>query len=356
MIENKKDFKEYINKNREILINEISDHFFNTYPDIAEKYNEYQKEKTKEDFSFNLTYLIESISLSNENIFLDYIIWLKSILIKHDVDMKDFTLSFNILRDKLTEKIDNDEIKTIINKYIYDANRIIMDEKIQNSNDLINEDNPYKELTEEYTSLLLNGNRNKAMKLILESVNNKISIKDIYIHVFQNSLYEIGELWKENIISIAQEHYCTAATQLIMSQLYPYIFNTQKKGLKFVSASVSGELHEIGIRMISDFLEMEGWDTYYLGSNMPTDGIINSAKENKADLIGISCTMMFHLDSVTEIINKIRNTDTLKNINIIVGGYPFNKQPDLWKKIGADAYAKNTLEAVEKAKKLIQNR
>ena len=63
---------------------------------------------------------------------------------------------------------------------------------------------------------------------------------------------------------MAQEHYCTAATQLIMSQLYPYIFTTGKNGRVLVGTCVSGDLHEIGVRMVSDFFEMEGWDTFYL--------------------------------------------------------------------------------------------
>ena len=40
---------------------------------------------------------------------------------------------------------------------------------------------------------------------------NGISVKDIYLHVFQSSLYEIGRLWQENKITVAQEHYCQYA-------------------------------------------------------------------------------------------------------------------------------------------------
>ncbi|MDZ7776615.1 MAG: hypothetical protein U5L09_13885 [Bacteroidales bacterium] len=54
-----------------------------------------------------------------------------------------------------------------------------------------------------------------------------------------------------------------------MSQLYPYIFNSQRVGKSMVAATVGGELHEMGIRMVADFFEMEGWDTWYLGANAP---------------------------------------------------------------------------------------
>ena len=41
-----------------------------------------------------------------------------------------------------------------------------------------------------------------------------------------------------------------------------------------VATCIGGELHEIGIRMVADFFEMEGWDTYYLGANTPADAVV----------------------------------------------------------------------------------
>jgi len=55
-----------------------------------------------------------------------------------------------------------------------------------------------------------------------------------------------------NEVSVAQEHYCTAATQLIMSQLYPHIFAGEKTERTLIATCVAGDLHEIGIRMVSD--------------------------------------------------------------------------------------------------------
>ena len=69
-----------------------------------------------------------------------------------------------------------------------------------------------------------------------------------------------------NLLSVAQEHYCTAATQLVMSQLYPRIFSTERRGRTLVAARVADDLHEIGLRMVADFFEMEGWDTFYVGA------------------------------------------------------------------------------------------
>ncbi len=88
---------------------------------------------------------------------------------------------------------------------------------------------------------------------------SKISI----LRVFQPALYEVSELWQRNIISVSQEHYCTVATQFTMSLLYPHIFRGKKSDRVFVGCCVGGELHEIGMRMVTDFFEIEGDCWFY---------------------------------------------------------------------------------------------
>ena len=152
------------------------------------------------------------------------------------------------------------------------------------------------------------GERRIASQLVLDAVEQGTSIKDVYIHVFQRSQYEIGRLWQMNRITVAQEHYCTAATQLIMSQLYPYLFGTDRIGRRLVATCVGDELHELGMRMVADFFEMEGWDTYYVGANAPAESILQTVEERQADVLGISATMTFHVREVAALIALVRQT------------------------------------------------
>ncbi|MDO5836135.1 MAG: B12-binding domain-containing protein, partial [Methanobacterium sp.] len=85
------------------------------------------------------------------------------------------------------------------------------------------ESGTFYELAKNYMDALLNLQRDEAGRMIIKAVEEGTDIKDIYIHVFESSQHEIGRLWQTNIITVAQEHFCTAATQMIMSQLYPYI-------------------------------------------------------------------------------------------------------------------------------------
>ncbi|GFR36671.1 cobalamin B12-binding domain-containing protein [Thermobrachium celere] len=126
---------------------------------------------------------------------------------------------------------------------------------------------------------------------------------------------------------------------MIMTQLYPYIFNERKNGRTIVGACVSGELHEIGIRMVCDLLEMDGFDTHYLGANMPVYDIIEYAHKKSASAILLSVTLTTHLNTLKNMIKEIKKDERLKDVKVIVGGRPFLIDENLYKIVGADFYS-----------------
>jgi len=214
-------------------------------------------------------------------------------------------------------------------------------------------DNPFADLAAAYLEALLAGERQQASERVMKAVEEGVSVKEIYLHVFQSCQREIGGLWQRNEVTVAEEHYVTAATQLIMSQLYPRIFGAEKTGRSLVATCVGGELHEIGVRMVADFFEMEGWDTYYLGANTPTESILETLESRQPDLLGISATITFNLDEVIDLVKEVRSAETGDGLPILVGGRPFLKTEGLWERVGADGYAPDAQEAVQKAEELL---
>ena len=211
----------------------------------------------------------------------------------------------------------------------------------------------YDFLAREYLELLLKADRNQAGNLIQQAIQNWATVRDIYLRVFQPVQYEIGRLWQLNKISIAHEHFCTASTQFIMSQIYPYIMSTQKNGYSMVGCCVSGELHELGMRMVTDFFELEGWKTIFIGSSTPHKDICQGVLDWKADLLCISVTMNYNVNLVRELIQEVRATPKLDQCKVLVGGYPLTRDRELWKRLGADGTAVDAQQAVQKAAELV---
>lgn len=208
-------------------------------------------------------------------------------------------------------------------------------------------------LASQYMAALLRGQRREAAELIMAAVDDGVSVKDVYLGVFQPSLYEVGRLWQTNQISVAEEHYFTAATQLVMSYLYPRIFGTAQKDRTIVAACAGGELHEVGMRMVADFFEMEGWDSYYLGANTPHDSLVKAVREKKPHVLALSATMSFQIPAVGKVIREVREDAALDGVKILAGGYCFRVDPDLWRRLGADATAADAQQAVEVADRLV---
>lgn len=300
--------------------------------------------KSVRDAGYHLTYLAEALTAADPALFNEYLAWVKVLFAGLKFSEAVLPTTLETTRQALDERLEP-HLKLAAFEYL-DAGLIAYQRAPSTLVSFIESDNPLTELARRFIEALLRGDRQSASIMIMEAAQQGTAIKDIYLYVFQRSQREIGLLWQTNQISVAQEHYCTAATQMVMSQLYPYIFASEKKGRRMVVTCVGGELHEIGARMVADFFELDGWDTYFLGANTPSEGVLRAIADRNADVLAISATMTFHIDKVTSLIAEVRRAGLDAHTKLLVGGYPFNIAPNLWQSVGADGYARDAQQAL----------
>jgi len=209
------------------------------------------------------------------------------------------------------------------------------------------------QLAQLYLTALMQGDRPAAGRAVHGALERGVSVPELYRYVFEPAQYEVGRLWETREINVAQEHYRTAATQMIMSELYPHIFTSQKSGRTLVSTCVSGDLHEIGLRMVTDLFEMAGWNTFYLGANTPADAVVETLVGRHADVLAISATIAHHQKQVVALIDAVRASAAARHVKILVGGYLFRANPELGHTIGADGVAVNAHDAMALADQLL---
>lgn len=330
----------------------ITARHYEAQPDLAVRYGPTGRAKCLQDAEFHLSYLTDAVSVDLPSLFADYVAWAKVMLEGRGIPHEDLARSLEILRDVLVRELPV-ELAGLAGEYVAVGLRELPNQPAGISTG-IGDDEPLAGLAHSYLQALLRGERHVASRLVLDAVEAGAGIRDVYIHVFQRTQHEVGCLWQTNRLSVAQEHYCTAATQLVMSQLYPYIFAGPRNGHTMVATCVAGDFHEIGVRMVSDFFEMDGWDTFYLGANTPNASLLRTIEERGAEVLAISATMTFHLRAVRELIASLRDTAAGQRVKILVGGYPFNLAPDLWQVVGADAWGRDALESVAAADRLLR--
>ncbi len=176
-------------------------------------------------------------------------------------------------------------------------------------------------IQQEFLSSLLNANRIECSNIVRKLIQSNISILEIYENIIKHSMYQVGELWESNKITVATEHLASAISEAILNELYLSIISNQKINKTVLLTCVETEYHQIGIKMVSDVFEMNGWSTYFLGSNTPTIDLISFAKTIPLDFIAISLSIYFHLPELEKAIKILR--DEFPEIPILVGGQAF---------------------------------
>lgn len=202
-------------------------------------------------------------------------------------------------------------------------------------------------LAARYVESLLRGDRKGACSRILEAVRQGVPVREAYLNVLQPAQWEVGRLWQTGVVSVAVEHFCTAATQLVMSELFPLVITTDKNGLSMAGCCVGDELHEVGLRMVCDFFEMASWETCCLGAVSQTDAVLDVLERKQPDVLCVSVTMHHNLPLARTLVQEASRR--FPRLKILVGGFPFLLNPDLATDFGAHGWAPDAQEAVNAA-------
>lgn len=333
------------------LAERIVDLQYERQPDTWKPYGHPGREKSVRDVGYHLTYLMEAIEAKDAALFNEYLAWAKILFAGLNFPESILPITLALTRQVLDEALPGAERKTALR--FLDQAAAAMARAPMTQPSFIQGDAPIDALARQYLAALLRGERGAASQMVLDAVASGVRVQEVYLQVFQRTQHEIGRLWQTNQISVAQEHYCSAATQTIMSQLYPYIFQGMRKGRSVVVACVGGELHEIGARMVADLFEMQGWDSHFLGANTPPESILRTVAERRPDVLALSATITGHISLVGDLIRQLREK-VPQPPRVFVGGYAFNLSPKLWHKVGADGFAPNAAAAVRAAERALR--
>ncbi|MDF7811063.1 cobalamin-dependent protein [Hymenobacter sp. YC55] len=213
---------------------------------------------------------------------------------------------------------------------------------------------PLVDIARQYLARLLAGQRTEALMGIRQAMREGAHVRAIYLYVFQPVQREVGRLWHQSQINVAQEHYCTAATELAIATLHAHLMATPRNGRRLVAATLSGDLHVMPLRIVSDFLESDGWDAYFLGANTPAASVWQAVLAHRAELLVIGASMSHHVARVRELLAE--RPAACATTRVMVGGAPFNADTSLWQVVGADGWAPDAMQAIEEAKRMFSGK
>ena len=224
-------------------------------------------------------------------------------------------------------------IKAISKHITYNLEIITIYEWLLNQHDLLSRISkqeaidPHLEVAGKWESIqkgflghLLRGDARGSLEISRKAVNDLTQFQEFMLQVIKPSMYQIGFLWETGKISVAQEHLATSIASTVLSSLY----STQEmpepwKG-RILVAAAPNEYHELGAWILSIMFEINGWESFYLGANMPVSDLVQYALDKKPDILALSVAILFNLEHAQTVIKKIRDRDKAQNIKILLGG------------------------------------
>jgi MerR family transcriptional regulator, light-induced transcriptional regulator len=114
------------------------------------------------------------------------------------------------------------------------------------------------------------------------------SVPDVYLDILQPALYEVGHEWAAGAIDVAREHYATTVTLTVLGALGPRMRSAPKDGRLAVVSGSPEERHAVGVQMVADFLESDGWEVLNLGASTPAADLARLVDAEQPDVVALS--------------------------------------------------------------------
>lgn len=200
-----------------------------------------------------------------------------------------------------------------------------------------------------YNEAVFDTDRGKALEIIHNAVGNGVSPEEIVFQVIIPAIERmINSIDEGEYLSLAQ-HFMTSqiASDVIEEMLAQFKTAPQIMG-RIVIGTAYGDLHTLGKRIVTGCLRANLIEVIDLGVNVLPERFVDEAVAHNAEVIGIS-SMMLHTVRGENGCIKVREILKAKGleqkIKLIVGGAPFCFDPELYKVVQADAWARDGITA-----------
>lgn len=142
--------------------------------------------------------------------------------------------------------------------------------------------------------------------------------RELYVDLFQASLYEVGRRWEVGEVSVATEHVATAITEELLGRVFPHVLRRAPVGHRAVVSCAADEFHQIGGRIVADTLEGMGWDVDFVGAGSSVGELVACVERAPVDLVAVSVSVDTHLARMAETVRAVRAVHPV--VPIAVGG------------------------------------
>lgn len=207
-------------------------------------------------------------------------------------------------------------------------------------------------LIEEIRETLVVGNAQKVNELTTKALAENITATEILNKGLVKGMDIVAEKWKCGEYYIPNVLIAARAMKQGMEVIKPKLVEGDYKAKAVaVAGTVKGDLHDIGKNLVVMMMEGAGFEVFDLGTDVPAEKFINTAREKNANLILMSALLTTTMMSMKDVVAALKDSELVDKVKAMVGGAPITQK--FADEIGADGYAPDGSSAVERAKELL---
>lgn len=167
-----------------------------------------------------------------------------------------------------------------------------------------------------------------------------------------DGMNKAADLYEQEEYFIPELLICSNAMYNGLDVLRPLLPQEEKNSKsKIVIGVVKGDTHDIGKNLVKIMLESAGYEMIDLGRDVAVEDFITTAKEQGAKVVALSTLMSTSMVNMEKVIQGLEAAGIRDQVKVIIGGAPIS--PAFAKKIGADGYSANAVEAVKLVDRLL---
>lgn len=183
-------------------------------------------------------------------------------------------------------------------------------------------------------------------ELVREALEKGIDPKSIVLGGLTEAMEVVGQKFEQGTYLIPDMLASAEGVGAAMDILSPYLIKAgiESKG-KFLIATVSGDLHDIGKNIVSIMLKGAGYEVIDLGNDVPTERIVEAVREHEATYLGLSALLTTTMRVMGDVIEELKEKGLRDRVKVLIGGAPTSQE--FANQIGADAYCRNAFQAID---------
>ena len=199
---------------------------------------------------------------------------------------------------------------------------------------------------------LIKGKAPEVKQLVQRAIDAGEDVEKVLNEGLVAGMSVVGAKFKANEFYIPEVLIAARAMKTGMGILRPILQEKNIKGIgTVVLGTVRGDLHDIGKNLVAMMLEGAGFEIIDLGVDVSPEKFIETAKEKKADLVGLSALLTTTMPSMKDVVKAVGDSGLKDKVKVIIGGAPLTQS--YADEIGADGYAPDAASAVDEVKQLL---